>query len=712
MTEITKLWITGFRRSAVGCLGVFLVLGGMAARTAEPEWRWSHPLPHGNNVADLVHLSGRYVHVTDHGGIYTSTNRLAWSRQASGTSRDLRGVAFLGTRLIVTGEAGTVLWSDDGSSFQAGTISPATTDWLEGVAASPSRAVAVGDNAAIYTSADGRSWSRVTGLSFTTWLSGVAYGGGAFVAVGEQGFIASSSNGTSWTRRSSPTSQNLLRVAHGDGRFLATGDNGVVLTSTDGASWSADTATGTTNSLLAAALAPGERLVVGTSAFLLRKPPAAWQDQTSGVLSPSPVQAWTYAAAIWDGNRFLAGGRTGVFVESFRTNATGLSGETFWFRNDESPRNWLWDVAHFGGAYLAVGDVGTVLSSANGVDWTAEGAPVTENVVLYGIGGSASRAVAVGSGGTVLWSDATFRNTTITNRVVAGGRTNEILTTRSLSLLGVVWNAATTVTTNTLQGVAWNGSKYVVVGANGTVLTSVTGTNWVRGTISGAGFLSSVAAYAGGFVASGAAGAIYTSADGLSWSRRTSGTSDWIYRVRDLGTGLVAVGQNGLLLTSTDAITWTARSSGTTAWLTDVSRVGRFVHVSGTQGTCLRSTNLVDWTALSLPTGKALYGLASDGVQLVTVGAEGVVLRAVADPLARSVGFAAYQHFSGVGAGTPAVDGFVFEGSPEQRAQLQDSDGLNLWEPIGEVTLDATGLGVLGRPASEPWRFFRTTAVE
>jgi hypothetical protein len=693
---------------------LFLGLGGVAASsaTAEPDWRWSHPLPHGNNVADLVHLSGRYVHVTDHGGIYTSTNRLAWSRLASGTSRDLRGVAFLGTRLIVTGEEGTVLWSDDGSVFQSGTLSPATTDWLEGVAASTNRAVAVGDNAAIYTSADGRSWSRVTGLSFNTWLSGVAYGGGAFVTVGESGFIASSSNGTHWTRRSSPTSQNLLRVAHGDGRFLVTGKNGVVLTSPDGASWSADAATGTTNSLLAAALAPGERLAVGESSFLLRKPPALWQDQTSGVVSPSPVPAWTYAAAIWDGFRFLAGGRTGVFVESFRTNATGLSGETFWFRNDESPRNWLWDVARFGGTYLAVGDVGTVLSSANGVEWTPEGAPVTEDVVLYGIGGSADRAVAVGSGGTVLWSDASFSTMTVTNRVVVEGRTNEILTTRSVSLLGVVWNVASAVTTNTLQGVAWNGSKYVVVGANGTVLTSVTGTNWVRGTISGAGFLSSVAVYDGGFVASGAAGAIYTSADGLAWSRRTSGVSDWIYRVRNVGTGLVAVGQNGLVLTSPDATRWTARASGSTAWLTDVCRVGRFVHVSGTQGTCLRSTNLVDWTALSLPTGKALYGLASDGVQLVTVGAEGVVLRTVADPLARPAGFAAYAHFPGLGTGTPAMDGFVFEGSPEQRVQLQDTDGLELWEPIGEVTLDSTGLGVLGRPAPEPWRFFRTTVLE
>ncbi len=695
------------------CLAVLLVASMLSARAqGVPEWRWSHPLPHGNNVADLAFRGGLYAHVTDHGGIYTSTNRLVWDRRASGTLTDLRGVAWFGSRLLVTGEAGTVLWSDDGVRFQAGAITAKTTDWLEGVAASATRAVAVGDNAAIYTSSDGKSWTRVSGLSFTTFLSGVAYGAGQFVAVGDAGFIASSSNGTSWTRRTSPSAVDLFRVAFGDNRFLVTGRNGVVLTSSNGTSWSADTATGVTNSLLAAALAPGERLAVGESACLLRIPPLAWQNHTSSIVSPSPVPAWTYAAALWDGNRYLVGGRTGVFVESFRTNLGGLAAQTFWFRNDDSPRNGLWDVARFEDTYLAVGDVATILSSARGVGWNEEGAPVPSDVILYGIGGSPSVALSVGSSGTILRSVATLTNHVTTNLVVYAGSTNVVLTTHSVSLLGVVWDLLPAVTTNTLQGIAWNGARYVVVGGGGTVLTSTNSMDWSKSTIAGAGFLSSVVPFGGGFVATGTGGAIYQSANGASWTKRSSGTTNWIYRVRDVGGSLIAVGQNGALLVSSDGVVWNARSSGSTAWLTDASLVGRQVFVSGTQGTCVRSTNLVDWSALSLPTGKALYGLASDGVQLVAVGAEGVVLRAIADPDGAPVGMAGYAHVEGGqgGSGGVAVDAMVFSGTPEQRFRWQGATDLGTWSSEIDLELDANGAATLGTPAP-PTRGFHRTAT-
>jgi hypothetical protein len=138
-------------------------------------WRWANPLPHGNNVADLAFNSTwGYLQVTDFGQIYTSPDLSSWQRTDTGLRLALRSMAFKGTRLVIVGESGLVLWSDSPGTFN--TVRLGTTDWLEGVAASANQFVAVGDNASIYVSSDGVSWSR-TSPGVTDWLHGVAYGG-------------------------------------------------------------------------------------------------------------------------------------------------------------------------------------------------------------------------------------------------------------------------------------------------------------------------------------------------------------------------------------------------------------------------------------------------------------------------------------------------------------------------------------------------------
>lgn len=687
-------------------LGLWLALGaGVGGRGQTPEFRWSHPLPHGNNIADLVVRAGVYHHVTDHGGIYASSNRVVWSRRVSGTTRDLRAAAWMGTRLLVTGEEGTALWSDDGIAFQPGTVTPATTDWFEGVAASATVAVAVGDNGAIYRSTNGMAWSPV-GSGFTAWLSGVAQGNGVFVAVGEGGFIASSPDGSTWSRRTSGTVVDLLRVTQAENRFLVVGRNGVVLTSPNGTSWAADTATGVTNALQAATIQGNERLVVGESAVLLRGLIGGWANQMSSIVSPSPAPDWSYAASVWDGARYVVGGRTGVMLESYRTNALGWSGLTFWFRLDESPRNWLWDAGRVAGTYLAVGDRAGILSSANGIDWAQEATPVDVATVLYGVGGSPELALAAGSGGVLLRSRAAYTNVVVTNLVVAAGRTNALPTTNRLSLAGISWEAtASGLTTNTLQGIGWNGARYLVVGGAGTVLSSPDGDTWSRGTVAGAGFLSGVTPYGAGWIACGGGGGLYASADGVQWTPRVSGTTNWVYRVRALGTNLVAVGQNGVVLTSANGVDWVSRTSGTDAFLTDVREAAGVVYACGTGGTLLASTNLVDWQAVPLPTGKSLNGLATAGGQLIVVGAEGAVLRAVVGGADAPVGFAGFGMFA---EAAPTVAGFVFSGTPEQRFRLEGAGDLGGWTTDASLELDANGAAVLGRVAEDVRRFHRT----
>lgn len=677
------------------------------AASVAGDWRWSHPEPHGNNIADVAYREGAYVQVTDRGGIYVSTNRVIWERRDSGTPLDLRAAAYLGGRLLVTGESGTALWSDDAVRFEAATLTPPTTDWLEAVAAGNGVAVAVGDNGAIYRSTNGLAWSRQADVASGAWLSGVAFGGGAFVAVGETGVILRSPDGETWSRRTSGTSVDLARVVYGDGRFLAVGSSGAVLVSPDGLSWSADVSTGVTNSLYTAAMPRGERLAAGSGTLLLRQPPFGWLDQTSVDFSPLPAPVWTYAAVAWDGVRYVVGGRTGVMIESFQTNIPPFLDATFWVRLDDSPRNWLWDAARLAGTYLAVGDRGTILSSASGVSWSLESSPADVTTVLYGVGGSADLALAVGSGGTVLRSMAWSTEVLVTNAVEVGGQTYALVSTNQLSLLGLVWDStAVGLTTNTLQGIAWNGADYLLVGAQGTVLRSPDGTNWSLGSIPSSSFFSTVAPTRTGWVAAGSRGAIFSSPDGVTWNPLVSSTTNWVYRLRAVGDRWVAVGQGGLILVSTNATDWAAKDSGTDAWLTDVRAFGGAFWVTGTQGTLLRSGDLERWEPVALPTGKSLYALATEGAQSLVAGAEGIILRRVEEGAA-PVALARFEHRRD---GDPPVNLFLFEGAPEQRFRLERATRIGVWETAAELVLDAGGGMAFGLEAAGEAQFFRTVS--
>lgn len=492
-------------------LWLLCVAGGFAAEEAPLPWRWSNPLPHGNNVYDQAFRNGTYWQVTDRGQVYASANRVQWNLVTSGTTNTLRGIAFADPHVILCGAMGTILRGSRDEGFATEPVSPPTTDWLEAVAASPGVAVAVGDNAAIYRSAAGGPWQRVTGLSFTNWLRGVAFGNNTFVAVGENGRIATSTNGESWRTRSSEATSDLNRVFFVDGTFYAVGDAGTLLTSVNsGADWQ-QTTTGTTKDLYTFAQgtpSAGSRqpwqLLAGENTLLLRSAPnGPWRDQL-GAGSPLPAPTWPYYATVWDGDTFLVSGRTGMLVESLDF---GSNDELLWFETFGSPRDWLWEIKALPDQYLAVGDRGTILSSANGITWYREGVPTgLENTLLLGVGGNTNLVVVAGSEGRLMWSKSDLVNVLETNTLVEFSdclwRTNTVVATNQMDLLGLVWTAVESrPTTNTLQGVCERDGLVVVVGDQGTVLTTTNGSDWSRYLVSGAPNFSSVAAWPGGFIA-------------------------------------------------------------------------------------------------------------------------------------------------------------------------------------------------------------------
>ncbi len=82
--------------------------------------------------------------------VFTSPDSFTWTAQHTGTSTQLIGVIWTGTRFIVVGTSGTILTSPNGTTWTM--QNSGTTYRLEGVASSGSQYVAVGDYGTILTS--------------------------------------------------------------------------------------------------------------------------------------------------------------------------------------------------------------------------------------------------------------------------------------------------------------------------------------------------------------------------------------------------------------------------------------------------------------------------------------------------------------------------------------------------------------------------------
>jgi hypothetical protein len=686
----------------IGLLTAFLGLNAAAAEVQADRWRWSNPLPHGNNVMDMFVASDWAVQVGDGGSVYVQGLDERWAPMASGVSNYLRGVALMGDRLLIVGENGCILWSDDGNSFQPAQILPATANWFEGVAASAQRAVAVGDNGAIYTTTTGTNWSPSTSGT-SEWLRGVAFGGGTFVAVGENGTILRSTSGTSWSRTTVGTA-HLNRVRYlttgGTGLFCIVGNSGVALTSSTGAAPWTSLNTGFTNNLFDVATNDTGLLVVGDQAVGFRAAgQATWTNHVTALPTNAPP-AWVYLSASGVSNTWLIAGRTGLLLEGSRTNSAGPY--TWQPSPDDSSHAWLWDVTIQRGIYVAVGDLATIQTSLDGILWAREVVPLPHtNVVLLGVGGTSNLLLAAGNAGNVLISRAGLTNLTITNYV----GTNIVITNTVFDVFGLIWTNLPAFTTNTLQGVATGSNLFVISGDWGSIFTSPDGSNWTARATPTTNFLSGVASGTGGWIVVGKNGTLLRSGtDAVSWGAVPLATTNWLYRVRYVGGQFVVVGQNGAIYTSPDGTNWTSRASGTTRWLNDVTFLDGTWFVVGTQGLLLSSSNLLTWTSLPVPSVKSFYGATFQEGQLVLTGIEGIILRNQVVPRTTPVDILAYHRSVATNsAGTTnatvsAYELFLFGGQPDQFFQFQSCTNLasapwntnatlELFDPSGTIYL-------------------------
>ncbi|MCE7067142.1 T9SS type A sorting domain-containing protein [Dyadobacter sp. CY326] len=233
--------------------------------------------------------------------------------------------------------------------------------------------VAVGADALIQTSPDGKNWTYCQ-VEFGQNLIGVTYGDGRFVAVGLHGLIMWSYDGLVWKKSTNKVLYSIKTVAYGNGMFVLVGPYGLIGTSPDGSTWSYRYS-GTTNHLNGVAFGHNQWIAVGQNNTILTSSDGnKWTPLTPNVA----IGKSDYTDIIYN-THFVITGTNGRIVR-FIPN-------TFWSNPSSSTYKHLNTISYGNGRYIAGGNSGALQMSINPYYYPdTPGSPAEE--ALFRVGGT------------------------------------------------------------------------------------------------------------------------------------------------------------------------------------------------------------------------------------------------------------------------------------------------------------------------------------
>ena len=486
-----------------------------------PNWVWRNPLPHANELVDIVYGHSGFVAVAVRGGIYHSAEGNTWSLakaiEGGFGSRFLQATAYGNGVYVVVGGRNTILWSENGLDWQL--ASPPPKYHLRDVVWGADRFVAVGYEGTLLTSTDGREWNQPEFLSAPFDLRIIAFGNGTFRAGSVQGSTFLSKDGIHWERGPGGNAYAMFTVD----RFYAL-EGGThppeVRFSFDGVNWEPSN-----NSFfpLFAAQLPDERIV--RIAFVSGGRIYSSEDGEAWILSRDrgPRGENIYAVA-YRANRFVAVGQEGFVSHS-------LDGRT-WIDRRTGPTTRLSGVCAFDGKLVVVGHHGTIMTSCDGIEWEWQTVPDARG--LNSVAASADHVVAVGT--TILVSP-------------------DALNWHNLGLFDPV-----------LRSVAYGNGRFVAVGDDGSVVTSTDAFDWTTVETVPSKDLSTVIYHSGRFLFSGEDSFIFATMDGKEFQlisqlagRRISDISVGNGRLLAVGSGTRSTFSSGTVAISGDGQHWEQR---------------------------------------------------------------------------------------------------------------------------------------------------------
>lgn len=515
---------------------------------------------------------------------------------------------------------------------------------LTGIADNGTVIVAVGVNGALLTSLDGVAWNAGS-IGSAPNLRGIAYGAGpgVFAAVGDNGaFYYSSDNAVTWSPgQTNPlrVTANMVGVTYGGGIFVAVGQNGAIFTSSDGKTWTKSYA-GITTFQRGVAYGNSTFVMVGESGTIhYSSDGVTWNRGTSRL-----PNATFYGVAFGNGI-FVAVGTNQKIIFS-RDNGNTWAEATSPYKISGAPLRAVTYVPAED-IFVAVGDGGRMPVSlpGNPTAWARTKSSVAAD--LKAVSNNGTLAYAVGTGSTIItspdtiaWNQASLTTGPLTAAAFGGGlfvvvgSNGSILTSPAITSVAATWTGIRAATSPNFEGVAYGNGAFVAVGQGKAVQTSPDGFTWTNQitattnapNLLGVTFGDDLFVAVGAGTGTGPA-TIITSPDGITWTARTSHTAQTITSVTYGSGTFVAVG-NQVTLTSTDGITWTAATSlyafESVAYGSDP---GLFVAVT-VSGHILTSTNGSEWTKVRSVPGAlygVTYGVANGAGTFVAVGAGGAI---------------------------------------------------------------------------------------
>jgi predicted small lipoprotein YifL len=231
--------------------------------------------------------------------------------------------------------------------------------------------VAVGAGGAMYSSADGITWTAVNS-GVANNLNAAVYRGGAYLAAGDSGTMLYSTDAINWTSQNTSSANNLYAVATSSALFVAVGANGTIVYSADGVTWTAAANSGTTNNLYQVMFAPtGYWIAVGANGTLLTSVDAnTWTAATSG--TARDLKGITYGVSTaTNAGLYVGVGANGTLITSL--DAANWTAQTPIGSGSLS-------AVTYGTQYIAVGASGSIFTSTDGMTWTGQPSTVGSNL--------------------------------------------------------------------------------------------------------------------------------------------------------------------------------------------------------------------------------------------------------------------------------------------------------------------------------------------
>ncbi len=293
----------------------------------------------------------------------------------------------------------------------------------------------------------------------------------------------------------------------------------------------------------------------------------------------------------------------------------------------------LSDVEFHDGVFVAVGEHGTVLYSADRIEWQVIDVASTSN--LSAVAWFGDRFVAVGADGTILLSEnglawsAVHSGTGENLRDVAASPTSILAVGEGGTVLtstdARLWSEQAPPTNKTLRSAVWADPWWIAVGSGATVLTSRDGVIWSE---TDQGRLSP-------FIDVASDGELVITTDGFGI--RAGRVDDGALRFQSVGDsnirsteinslsfcddGFIAVGPSGGQGFSTDGLNWIGSSDPMQRmWLNGIACHPDGPVAVGPGGLIASSPDGHHWRRLNSISEVSLTGLASDGERIVAVG--------------------------------------------------------------------------------------------